>query len=547
MPAAHGNDLGHWESDAIVPFNDRILARLGSEWNDWQEISPDWFRQPAFAGEVAAATSLLADEFEGSSFFVLKDPRICRLVPFWKEAIAGNDIEAKFILPIRNPLEVADSLERRDGMDQRYGIMLWLRHVLDAERHTRGATRMFTSYAHLLNSPEVFLARLANGLALQWPRQSPLVLEELSGFLDHRARHHVRTDDDLYANPWQPKWVRDVAAILSKWAEQGEDEADYPALDRAGDAFNEASLALSSLVFAGRQTQAKVTHSEQQLAAATNEISQIRSEAAESIDATSQEANALRTALEASEREALALRDETQQLHHHIAQLESRLAQRQEEATQAQAALETALKTKESEMLALRNETQQLHHHIAQLESHLAQRQEEAIQAWAALDEARKDAQRAQDATIKETLAAFERERQQANTIADLRTRLHELDIERANSEEAEKNASQKLEERFREIATLTRALQEREHKALLQEEINDWLRRVNIEMSRRPPWWSLMPRDWQRRRFDARLAQRGLFDAQSYLELYPDVAASGMSPLRHYIMHGIAEGRARR
>jgi hypothetical protein len=36
----------------------------------------------------------------------------------------------------------------------------------------------------------------------------------------------------------------------------------------------------------------------------------------------------------------------------------------------------------------------------------------------------------------------------------------------------------------------------------------------------------------------------RPFFDAPFYLRRYPDVRQSGMNPLRHYLRHGIAEGR---
>lgn len=35
-----------------------------------------------------------------------------------------------------------------------------------------------------------------------------------------------------------------------------------------------------------------------------------------------------------------------------------------------------------------------------------------------------------------------------------------------------------------------------------------------------------------------------GLFDRHAYMQMYPDVAASGMDPIEHYIMHGVREGR---
>ncbi|MBX7483967.1 hypothetical protein [Qipengyuania qiaonensis] len=53
------------------------------------------------------------------------------------------------------------------------------------------------------------------------------------------------------------------------------------------------------------------------------------------------------------------------------------------------------------------------------------------------------------------------------------------------------------------------------------------------------------------RRRAVDRLAQEkalietsGLFDADWYLELYPDIAQSGEDPIRHYVMHGAYELR---
>ena len=43
----------------------------------------------------------------------------------------------------------------------------------------------------------------------------------------------------------------------------------------------------------------------------------------------------------------------------------------------------------------------------------------------------------------------------------------------------------------------------------------------------------------------DYRVVSRsGLFDRDWYLGKYPDVAASGMNPILHYLRHGAAEGR---
>ena len=43
---------------------------------------------------------------------------------------------------------------------------------------------------------------------------------------------------------------------------------------------------------------------------------------------------------------------------------------------------------------------------------------------------------------------------------------------------------------------------------------------------------------------FYRHLGDAGIVDSKGYLEEYPDVELSGMDPLRHYILHGIREGR---
>ena len=67
-------------------------------------------------------------------------------------------------------------------------------------------------------------------------------------------------------------------------------------------------------------------------------------------------------------------------------------------------------------------------------------------------------------------------------------------------------------------------------------------------QLSRRPRRLGLLLRWMRRPRLfkDAHLiAQSGLFDADYYLRLAPDISAAGANPLAHYVMRGALEGRA--
>src|SRR5271169_695327 len=72
-------------------------------------------------------------EFSGAALPVIKDPRICRFAPFWLEVLREMQKAPRIVIPIRSPLEVAQSLEKQQGVPLNEGLLLWLRHNLDAE------------------------------------------------------------------------------------------------------------------------------------------------------------------------------------------------------------------------------------------------------------------------------------------------------------------------------------------------------------------------------------------------------------------------------
>ena len=79
------------------------------------------------------------------------------------------NIRPMAILPIRNPLEVADSLERRDGITLPRSLLLWLRHVLDAEFHSRTMPRCVVPFEALLGDWRSHMERAMRVFGVDWP------------------------------------------------------------------------------------------------------------------------------------------------------------------------------------------------------------------------------------------------------------------------------------------------------------------------------------------------------------------------------------------
>jgi hypothetical protein len=151
-----------------VDLNDAILAAGGSNWRDWRKFSPEQMDGAVADALRARAKAALIDEFIGASLLVIKDPRICRLMPFWAPVFAEAEWSVCALLPIRSPLEVVWSLNCRDGISPGYGCLLWLRHVLNAEAETRGMTRAFLNWPQFLGEGREALARVTEQLGLIW-------------------------------------------------------------------------------------------------------------------------------------------------------------------------------------------------------------------------------------------------------------------------------------------------------------------------------------------------------------------------------------------
>src|SRR5438552_705120 len=79
--------------------------------------------------------------FDDEPLAVLKDPRICRFVPFWLDVLGEIGAQPRIVIPVRSPLDVAESLKLRNGFSSSKSLLLWLRHTLDAEAETRKLSR----------------------------------------------------------------------------------------------------------------------------------------------------------------------------------------------------------------------------------------------------------------------------------------------------------------------------------------------------------------------------------------------------------------------
>lgn len=580
-----GNSQGHWESQKAVALNDEILASAGSTWEDWGPINADWRASGTRAAMLDRVTAVVEEHAALGPLFVLKDPRLCRLADLWLEGFAQAGIEPLVVLMVRNPDNVAASLEQRDLMVPHYAQLLWLRHVLDAEYFTRGTKRVVCRYEQLIGDWRGTIANIRTSLALSLPRNTPAIHSQIDAFLDQRLQHHAH-DGNLGVSGLDPNdMLGRTGAILRRWGETGEDRADHGHLDEIRNEFDRAYTTFAHLLLTSgvsgqvgtgnplrRELEAKLAHADSVAESARLALSQI-----EQLEGNLATAQAQAAELE-SERDRLAAElVDARDLANTMPSL------REREAEVSAELAETTDRLRDAEL-----KIAELTGQLAAAESNRIQRQEELAQLWdrtlaaerataVALADltAERDLRGAAEEALQLAQAEIEHEltqlaeaelkRQKAvRELAIVNTRLREalqkppeapaalleenarLNQQLRSHELARADAERKLSTRFDEIARITAILQEEGRRVEAADAHALWLSELMIVTERFPAWWSLLPKRWRKIRERDRYRKAGLFDGDAYLRLYPDVAAEGMDPLRHYLMHGQGEGRAR-
>ena len=241
MGSGRGNERGHWEPERLVACHDRLLEKLGSRWNDWQSIKTGGLAAAVLADFKRELSVLIDADYPDSSLFVLKEPRLCRLVPFYAGLLQEKQIEPRYLLAIRNPLAVIHSLSDRDGIPRARVALLWLRHVLDAELATRHASRAVVSYEQVLRDWRPAMQRAGARLCLRWPRPFDEAAGEMAAFLAGEMQHFAPSRRELAAREDVPVWVRQTYKALLDLEINPDDDDAIATLDRIRDAFDTAS------------------------------------------------------------------------------------------------------------------------------------------------------------------------------------------------------------------------------------------------------------------------------------------------------------------
>jgi len=228
MPANTVNPKGFWESLSIVKLNDDFLEKMESHWSSSLPLPAGWSESICAREWRTALINIIAEVYEGADLPTIKDPRFCRLIYGLEPWLASRLIEASFIITIRNPLEVYNSLQQAQGTDHQIALRLWINSVFMAEQATRGYRRKFISFDVLLQDPYNALAACLQLVGTTTVHENGESITDLknkvrtenfnraAAFIDKnlKRQNSLITDDKLTAN--NKSYINKLITIAEK-------------------------------------------------------------------------------------------------------------------------------------------------------------------------------------------------------------------------------------------------------------------------------------------------------------------------------------------
>ena len=180
-----------FENRAFNRINRALLAHLESSWDKPRRPAEGWELDSALDPLRVEARHLI-ESFSGSAHWGWKDPKTTVLLPFWQRLVP----DLRFVVCVRSPLEVAQSLAERNGLSIGHGAHLWDLYTRAAIRYSEGYPRIFTFYEDFFHEPLEEVKRLANFCGLE----AKVPLSEIQEIIRSELRHHESETSELLSD-----------------------------------------------------------------------------------------------------------------------------------------------------------------------------------------------------------------------------------------------------------------------------------------------------------------------------------------------------------
>ncbi len=220
---ASDNKFGFYERLDVIDFHNRLLAHLGTSWDTCFPLPEQWQKSQkveSFREELAELVNRVFVEPQ-HELWAWKDPRTCLLMPLWLDVLNEFSVDVSCLLIFRNPLEVAESLAKRNGFAEIESLGIWLNFNLHLLHYSQPLPRTLVRYEDLIENGVATLRGIAESLALEEPDDSLKFENDVAQFLRDDFRHARASMNEVYAKAPAP--VQALTRALEQALNHAED------------------------------------------------------------------------------------------------------------------------------------------------------------------------------------------------------------------------------------------------------------------------------------------------------------------------------------
>jgi hypothetical protein len=186
------NPTGYWEDRHLQDFNERVLKAFGLKWESVAFLEDARWEEPEIEAIRMEAIEYIRANFLAHPLWGFKDPRTLRLLPFWSPVFRRLGVEDAYVMVIRNPLSVVQSLIARqpDVFDAATAHGLWLVHTVPYFSWIAQKPFIVTDYDLFMDDPRGQLERIGRALEIPPADASSGDIEDfIANFIDPELRH----------------------------------------------------------------------------------------------------------------------------------------------------------------------------------------------------------------------------------------------------------------------------------------------------------------------------------------------------------------------
>ena len=200
------NPAGYWEHAGVRIVTQKVLNRLTEKYGSPVFAPSGWHIDPELSSFYSEAADVVSDFDKQSENWGWKYPPASLIIPFWRRVVPN----LKFVLCLRNPLDVASSYTRFNPFDSCAARSLWAYHTAQVLLQTEPADRVVSVYEAYFPSYRVGIRRLREFVGLPMPEPGSELDARLAAFHRGDLKHHASTVQDLVADTQSSYLVKEL-------------------------------------------------------------------------------------------------------------------------------------------------------------------------------------------------------------------------------------------------------------------------------------------------------------------------------------------------